>query len=204
MFYLKKILLTSTGLENKMVAEKFIALVPKPVKELKILFVPTASRTDDEKVFVRKSLNELLSVGINKDNIVWFDADDVSTYFNDSEFDCIYVCGGNAFYLLKKLKENNYFSRIKEFVNKGLFYVGISAGSVIATSDINYILCMDENDCKLYDTAGLSFLSSALIPHYNEEFSDTVSLLMNNGKEVVTISDNQAVVILGEKIEKIG
>ena len=204
MFYLKKILLTSTGLENKMVAEKFIALVPKPIKELKILFVPTASRTDDEKVFVRKSLNELLSVGINKDNIVWFDADDVSTYFNDSEFDCIYVCGGNAFYLLKKLKENNYFSRIKEFVNKGLFYVGISAGSVIATSDINYILCMDENDCKLDDTAGLSFLSSALIPHYNEEFSDTVSLLMNNGKEVVTISDNQAVVILGEKIEKIG
>lgn len=200
---MKNILLTSTGLEHKTIAEKFVGIAPKPTKELKILFIPTASRTEEEKEFVKKSVDELLSVGVKPNNIFWFNADDISTHLNNTEFDCIYVCGGNTFYLLKKLKEINYFFKIKQWVNEGLFYVGTSAGSVIATSDINYILCMDTNDCQLNDTTGFSFLSSPLIPHYTDEFSSVVDLLINKGLEVITISDNQAIVIQGDKIEKI-
>lgn len=200
---MKNILLTSTGLEHKTIAEKFVDIAPKSTKELKILFIPTASRTEEEKVFVKKSFDELLSVGVKPNNIFWFNADDISTHLNNTEIDCIYVCGGNTFYLLKKLKEINYFFKIKQWVNEGLFYVGTSAGSVIASSDINYILCMDTNDCQLKDTTGFSFLSSSLIPHYTDEFSSAVDLLINKGLEVITISDNQAIVIQGDKIEKI-
>lgn len=201
---MKNILLTSTGLEHKMVADKFLSIIPKAANELKILFIPTASRTEEEMFFVRKSLNELLNVGVNNDNVFWFDPDDASTHRNNTEVDCIYVCGGNTFYLLKKLKESGYFTKIQNWINEGLLYVGASAGSVIATPDINYILCMDTNDCRLNDTSGLSFISESIIPHYTDEFVETTDLLRKNNVEVVTISDNQALSIQGERKEIVG
>lgn len=201
---MKNILLTSTGLEHTVVADKFLSILPKNANELKILFIPTASRTEEEMFFVRKSLNELLQVGINNNNVTWFDPDDTSTHLDCTEIDCIYVCGGNTFYLLKKLKESGYLAKIQKWVNEGMLYIGASAGSVIATPDINYILCMDTNDCSLDDTSGLSFVTASVIPHYTDEFSETASLLRKNGGEVLTISDSQAISIQGEKIVKVG
>lgn len=201
---MRNILLTSTGLESKEIANKFLSIIPKSVNELKVLFIPTASRTEEEMFFVRKSLNELLNVGVNSENVTWFDPDDVSTYQDNTEVDCIYVCGGNTFYLLKKLKESGYFAKIQRWVNEGLLYIGTSAGSVIATPDINYILCMDTNDCDISDTLGLSLVSVSVIPHYTVEFTETVETLRKNKVKVETISDSQALYIQGNKIEKIG
>ena len=89
---MKKLLLTSTGLDNKAVTDKFLSIISKSTDELKILFIPTASRTEEEMFFVRKSLNELLSFGINNDNITWFDPDDSSTYRDNTLVDCVYIC----------------------------------------------------------------------------------------------------------------
>lgn len=201
---MKNILLTSTGLEHTVVADKFLSILPKKANDLKILFIPTASRTEEEMFFVRKSLNELIKVGINNNNVTWFDPDDTSTHLDCSEIDCIYICGGNTFYLLKKLKESGYFAKIQKWVNEGMLYIGTSAGSVIATPDINYILCMDTNDCSLEDTSGLSFINASVIPHYTDEFSETATMLRKTGDEVLTISDRQAISIQGEKVVKVG
>lgn len=201
---MKNILLTSTGLEHKVVADKFLSIIPKDANELKILFIPTASRTEEEMFFVRKSLNELLQVGINNNNVTWFDPDDVSTHLDSTEIDCVYVCGGNTFYLLKKLRESGYLAKIQKWVNEGMLYIGASAGSVIATPDINYILCMDTNDCSLSDTSGFSFVTASVIPHYTDEFLEIADLLRKNGGEVLTISDSQAISVQGEEIVRVG
>ncbi len=201
---MKKLLLTSTGLDNKAVTDKFLSIISKSPDELKILFIPTASRTEEEMFFVRKSLNELLSLGIDNDNIAWFDPDDSSTYRDNTQVDCIYVCGGNTFYLLYKLKESGYFAKIIEWVNEGLLYVGVSAGSVIAAPDINYILFMDVNDIGLGNTSAFSFVSASSIPHYTDECADAVHNLRSAGIEVVTISNGEALVVRGDKVEKVG
>jgi len=201
---LKKLLLTSTGLDNKAVTDKFLSTISKSADELKILFIPTASRTEEEMFFVRKSLNELLSFGINNGNITWFDPDDSSTYRDNTQVDCIYICGGNTFYLLYKLKESGYFAKIIEWVNDGLLYVGVSAGSVIASPDINYILFMDVNDIGLGNTSAFSFISASIIPHYADEYADAVHNLRSAGTEVVTISNSEALAVHGDKVEKIG
>lgn len=201
---MKNILLTSTGLEHNAVADKFLSILPKDANELKILFIPTASRTEEEMFFVRKSLNELLQVGINNNNITWFDPDNTSTHLDRAEIDCVYVCGGNTFYLLRKLRESGYLAKIQKWVNEGMLYIGASAGSVIATPDINYILCMDTNDCGLCDTSGLSFIAASIIPHYTDEFLEVAGFLRKNGSEVLTISDSQAIFIQGEEIIKVG
>lgn len=200
---MKNVLLTSTGLQYNAVAEKFLSVIPKPANELKILFIPTASRTDEEMMFVKKSENELLSVGVNKDNIFWFDVDDKSANYGSADFDCVYVCGGNTFYLLKKLKESGYFTKLLDWINNGILYVGTSAGSVIAAPDINYILCMDTNDCNLNDTSGFSLISSSLIPHYTEEFAESASIFRRENGNVLTISDNQALYLSDKGVEMV-
>lgn len=200
---MKRGLLTSTGLEHKSVADAFLSVVPREPEKLRILFIPTASRTEEEMFFVRKSLEELLSVGINSDNVKWFDPDDRSTYLDNTQMDCIYVCGGNTFYLLYRLKTSGYLARIRQWVNDGLLYVGASAGSVIATPDINYILCMDVNDIGLDDTSALSFVSASIIPHYTDELADAVTSLRTSGVDVITIADSEALAIQGDAIIRI-
>jgi len=201
---MKNILLTSTGLGNKAVFEKFLSIIPKKIGELKLLFIPTASRTEGEMLFVMKSLNELIKIGVQRDNIVWFNPDDISTHCDSTQVDGIYVCGGNTFYLLHKLKDSGFFSKIQKLANEGLLYIGVSAGSVICAPDINYILCMDANDIKLKETSALSFVSSSIIPHYTDELANDVRLLRESNCEVITISDSEALSIQGEIIEKVG
>jgi dipeptidase E len=159
--------------------------------------------SEEEMVFVRKSLDELLGFGIKNDHITRFDPDDSSTYRDKAQVDCIYVCGGNTFYLLNKLKESGYFARTVEWVNDGMLYVGVSAGSVIASPDIEYISCIDENDIGISDTAAFSFVPASIIPHYADEFADAVNKLRATGTEVVTIGNSEALAVDGDKVEKI-
>jgi peptidase E len=55
-----KLLLTSNGLENKEIGYVFKNLFSKDIKLVKILFIPTASRTKDELFYVNKSKEELI------------------------------------------------------------------------------------------------------------------------------------------------
>lgn len=200
---MKKVLLTSTGLQYSAVAEKFLSVIPKPANELKILFFPTASRTEEEMMFVKKSQDELLDAGVSRDNILWLDVDNASENYGSADFDCIYVCGGNTFYLLKKLKESGYFTKILDWIDNGIMYVGASAGSVIAAPDINYILCMDTNDCDLNDTSGFSLISSYLIPHYAEEFTESAEIIRREYGDVLTIRDSQAYYLTDKELEMV-
>ena len=149
-------------------------------------------------------MDELLRVGVSKDNIFWFEPDVAATHRDNTEVDAIYVCGGNTFYLLKKLKECGLYDKMQKWVSDGLLYIGASAGSVIASPDISYILCMDTNDCDLDNTSGLSLISESLIPHYTDEFADAAEKLKKNNAAVVTITDAQALVLQHGKEEKIG
>ena len=59
---MKKLLLTSAGFLNSKIADKFLNLVNKPVSKIKIVFVPTAALTEEEKYYVRYSKKELLKL----------------------------------------------------------------------------------------------------------------------------------------------
>ena len=67
---MKKLLLTSAGFVNPKMREKFLKLVNKPASKIKVLFIPIASRTGEELHYVEKSRQELLDLGIAKENII--------------------------------------------------------------------------------------------------------------------------------------
>lgn len=187
---MKKILLTSNGLSTKKIKLAFKAQFIEPIENISVLFIPTASRTEDEMMYVKKSYDELIESGVKKENIIWFDIDAVnktSEYFES--VDCIFVCGGNTYYLLSKLKEFGLDNKIIRAIEKGTVYVGVSAGSVVTSPTIDHICFLDENDTGLISFHALELIDKYVVPHYEKSFNNQLI----SDKPFVCITDESAI-----------
>jgi len=195
-----KLLLTSTGLTNQGIRDKFLQLINKPISQTKIGFVPTASRTKGELKYVQISKNELLDLGIPEANIKVLNLNKAVSFEEIKDFDVIYVCGGNTFYLLKKVRETGFDKAIKEFSRTDKLYFGVSAGSILAGPSIDIASPFDENDVELTDLTGLNLTDTVVTPHYKKEEESIIKPF--TGKfSVVALTDNQALSITNEITE---
>ena len=201
---MKKLLLTSAGFENPKIGEEFLRLVDKPVSDIKILFIPTASRTDEELYYVEESKKELLDLGIKKENIIVYDLDREITDEELANIDSIYICGGNSFYLLYKVRASKFDEKIKEMVNRGVVYVGVSAGSVLVGSDIKISGIKkewDKNDVGIKDLSGLNLTDKIISPHYENKDKEIIEKYeKETGKKITLLTDNQSLLVEGEKV----
>ncbi len=198
-----KLLLTSAGFENPKIGKEFLRLIDKPVSEIEVLFIPTAARTDEELHYVEKSKEEILDLGIKKENICIYKLD---KEINDNELEkinVIYVCGGNTFYLLYKVRESGFDKKIKEMVDKEIVYCGASAGSVLAGPDIEISgrdELWDKNDVGLKDLSGLNLTNHIISPHYIDDEEKVISKYeKETGKKVTRLTDKQALLIEGNE-----
>jgi len=205
---MKKILLTSAGFENPKIGEEFLKLLEKPASEVKVLFIPTASRTDEELYYVGKARKELINVGIREENIVNFNLDRELLEEESNKIDVLYVCGGNTFYLLHKIRENKFDEKIKEMLNKEIVYVGASAGSMVMGPDIEVSgikVDWDKNDIGLKDLTGLKLTDKRISPHYTKGDEKIIKKFeKETGKNVTRLTDNQAILIKDGEVKILG
>ena len=172
---MKKLLLTSAGFTNQKISDEFLKLLNRPTSKTKVIFVPTAAKSEDRYEesevwkYVEESRAELIRTGIKEENIKTLDLDHKIRYEETKGFDIIYVCGGNTFYLLAKAKESGFDNIIKKFVEKGGVYVGVSAGSILTGPDIEITLPWDNNDIGLKDFTALNLTDKIICPHYSEK-----------------------------------
>jgi len=202
---MKKLLLTSAGLANSKITEAFLKLVDKPASEIKIVFVPTASRTEEELHYVEESKKELIGLGIKRENIKTLNLDRKISYGDVTDFDMIYVCGGNTFYLLKKVRESGFDGIIKKFVENGGIYFGVSAGSNLAGPNIEIASLGDENDVELKDFTGLNLIDAAICPHSDKKDNEKIDAFKKRAKyKIIPLTDSQALLVLNNVVKIIG
>ena len=195
-----KLLLTSAGFENSKIGKEFLKLVDKAPQDIKVLFIPTASRTKEELFYVEKSKKELEKLKISRDNIITYNLDYDMPDEKLKEFDVIYVCGGNTFYLLHRVRESGFGETIKSFVEEGKLYVGVSAGSILAGPNIDIAAPSDENDIKIKDTTGLELTNIIVSPHYTDKEKHIVDEFKKVSKfQVIPLTDRQALLITDKK-----
>lgn len=192
-----KLLLTSTGLSNNKIANTFLQLLTKPIAQVKVIFIPTASRTAEEKKYVNASRNELITLGVNENNIRIVDLQSKVKQDDFNNIDVVYVCGGNTFYLLKQVRESELDKVIKKFVNTDMVYVGVSAGSILAGPNIDVASPFDENDVGLTELTGLNLTDIVASPHYVTDEESIIKPFAEKFK-VVRITDAQAILVDGE------
>lgn len=171
-----KVLLTSTGFENPNISYKFLQLVAKEPKDIKVIWVPTAANSAEAKSFLPKCMQDLTGIGILEENITIYDCDRVLSANEFGLNDAIYFCGGSSKYLLKRINKIELASPMLEFVKNGGVYVGVSAGSIVAASNLKNNL--GHIDCELSVHASIG---------------DDAGVLDMTMCSKISVADNQAI-----------
>jgi peptidase E len=191
-----KLLLTSVGLVNKKLGDFFVSILPKKPEDCSVLMIACDQTPEDFK-YTKEAQEELRVLGIRL--MDFFNLRD-GKYDNVKIFDVIYVCGGNTFLILDRMKKTGVFDFVSDAVkNKETIYVGISAGSIIAGKSIKsagWGSQGDKNEIGLTDFSGLGFTNIAIYPHFYPELKKEIDEFRKKvDYPVIEIADYQAVYI---------
>ncbi|MCK5129666.1 MAG: Type 1 glutamine amidotransferase-like domain-containing protein [Clostridiales bacterium] len=155
---MKKILLTSAGLSESLKKLFFLQINKKP-QEIKIILVPSASTGNDgAREMLSVCMFELENMGILRENIFVYDLkyilskeysrtypinlDKVPSFFRllsfdeINEYDVLFFSGGSANVLLDEINRTGFKEVVTHAVENGLFYIGVSAGSMVAAGNL--------------------------------------------------------------------
>lgn len=180
---MQNLILTSAGFDNKKIEEKFLELVNVPSEKMKVLFIPTAAITEEQKAVIPLCKNDLFNAGILEDNIVTYGLDRIISFEEISKFNAIYVCGGSTQHLINKMFETEFNIPLKKFLNNGGIYIGVSAGSIVLAR--NYPNGLGYINCKL---------------NVHADIGTEYGHLDTRDCPNVKLTDNQAIVITGNDI----
>ena len=153
---MKKILLTSTGLSNVHIKDKFLELLDVKIEDTKVLFIITAANNPDAIRMLPACLSDLTDLGILDQNITVYNMHELISHDEIYNYDVVYVCGGETAYLVKRINEVNFKEVIDRFVDNGGIYLGVSAGSVAAGTTYEGGLRLIDNKIKVHTDEGSS------------------------------------------------
>ena len=173
-----KLILTSAGFNNKNIELKFIEFLRKDIKKIKVLFIPTAAITKEQKEIVPFCKKDLLDAGVPDSNIIEYNLDRKLTEKEICIFDAIYVCGGSPVHLLDKMLQYGFKENLKCFLNSGGVYVGVSAGSIVLAQNL------EDN---------LGYIQSVLHVHAGK--GTNCGSLNYDKYPTIKLTDNQAIII---------
>lgn len=178
---MKKILLTSTGFENRNIENKFLELLNKEPEKAKVLFIITAAIDIGAVKILSKCADDLLNCGIKEENITVYNMHKAIKEEELQKFDAIYVCGGTTKYLVERMYEVNFKEVVNKFINNGGIYIGVSAGTVATSGKY-------ENN--------LEFIKNKIDVHCEKGSKNGV--IVNDDE--ISLTDNQAIYINDEEM----
>lgn len=201
---MRTLFLSSSGL-NENTARVFWECVKKEPADTKAIFIPSAAvGNDSAREGIAVCVERLMDMGISLENIFIYDLSlllsagyerTYSNYIQDipaplrlmsaeelNQFDIIVFCGGNASMLLNEVNRTGLSDPLKQAIENGLIYLGISAGSMIAAGNF---------------ADGLGYLTNEFVPH--AEKGTPCGEVPKEG--VIALADGQVVFINGEEKE---
>ncbi|MDA3815711.1 MAG: Type 1 glutamine amidotransferase-like domain-containing protein [Patescibacteria group bacterium] len=200
----RKLFLTSAGTD---IREEILKILPKPASEMKLAHIITASKVEEDLSYLKKEEADLRGMGFQVENVDLEGVNEKELREILKDKNVIYVQGGNTFYLLKYVRESGFDKIIKELIEKGVIYIGVSAGSYIAgpTIDTATWKNQDINTVGLEDLTALNLVPFLILAHYEEKLRDLIEEEIPKAKyPVKVLTDKQAISVQGDKIELVG
>ena len=192
-----KLLLTSTGLENKDISSHFeTSFLPKEAKDLSFLVV-SIQDSEQDAFYLEKTLSEIKNTGAQDIDVFKLGSE---KFISKKDYDVVYVCGGNTFDYLDRIRKTELDKFIIDFSKKeDAVYVGVSAGSIIAGTSIEIAGWGSEgdtNNIKLLDLQGLGLTNFVIYPHYEDRLKEELDEFKKKvNYPVIELKDDQAVII---------
>lgn len=153
---MRRLLLTSAGL-TKNLEVFFFDKIQKRACDIKVIFVPSASILNDgAREGISLCIFNLMNMGILEENISVYhlgyllSKNYTRTYSSEvtdipplyrllsvdelNHYDLLVFSGGDSAILLSEINRTGFDDVIKESVENGLFYLGVSAGSMVTAA----------------------------------------------------------------------
>ncbi|SDQ22384.1 Type 1 glutamine amidotransferase-like domain-containing protein [Microbacterium sp. cf332] len=124
----------------------------------------------------------------------------------------VYVAGGSTFALLEALRISGSDAVLVDHVRRGLPYIGLSAGSIVAGPDVTPASLMDDpaDGPALESSAGLGLVDVTVIPHadgalppYPPDLIQRTIDTFGSTFALLPLRDDQAVLVDGETMRVI-
>lgn len=185
------------GLENKFIQQHFKKILqPREIKTLSVLVVSEQSSSLDVG-YLNKTISELNTAGFTDITIFKLNSEH---FIADKNYDVIYVCGGNTFVYLDRIRKSGLDKFIIDSVrNNKSIYVGVSAGSIIVGPSIKTASIGSEgdlNEINLKLLLGLQLVDFLIFPHFtNKDLTNIKDLEKRTALPVLRLADNEAVFI---------
>lgn len=178
-----------------------LPLLPDKPNKLKLAFIDTAAHPyiGKDTPWMTADRDELSAMGFAMTyyDIKGKNADQLRRDL--SQFQVIFVEGGNTFYLLNEIKKSGFDIVVKELLDKGVIYIGASAGSMILGPDLNHLIKIDHPETvpELTDYTCLGLIPERIVPHYGREKYAAVhaALAAEWGDKVLQLRDDQALIV---------
>ena len=201
---MKTLILASSG--NFIAANKVDYFLPKPLSEAKILYVTTASKKVNDTSYVERTRQKMseLNFSFTEYDIVDKSGEELKKAL--STHDIVYVEGGNTFYLLKAVRDTAFEKVVKEAIENGLVYWGVSAGAYIACPSIVMATWSGRFDrCGVTDWTAMNLVPFLIKAHYTPDMLET---LKEKSKDLQlplrVLNDDQAVLVKDGEVQLIG
>jgi len=200
----KMLLLTSSGMIGT--KEEILSVLLKPADKIRVAHIITASKIEEDTSYVEKDRELMKEAGFNVEDVDIEGKNKNQLLKILESVDIIYVQGGNTYYLLKQMRKSGFDKIIKKLLTKGIIYIGVSAGSIVAGETIQTAGWLgDKNTVNLINLKGLKLVKSNLFVHYKPEDAEIIKQKSKKIKKRLRIlTDEQALFIFGKKITLVG
>src|SRR3989344_2643267 len=199
-----KILLASDG---KLVIREGYKLLGIPEDKIRIGYITTASKGSKDLGFLERHKQEMIKAGYSYEefDIEGKSTEEILNFFADKNV--IHVEGGNTFYLLKAIRETGFDTILKTLLDKGMAYVGTSAGAYIMCPNIEVSAWRMDVDRRfgIEDLTGLNYVPFSLKAHYTDDMQESIKQKMKNLQYPLRIlRDGQGILIEDGKDRFVG
>lgn len=205
---MRTLFLSSKGLRSPIIREEFEKVLPDSPQNLKLIYIYTATnpyKVEDKK-FDEEDKEGIKKMGFNLTelDIVGKDKKYLSEILDEQ--DVIYMQGGNTFYLMKYIRLSGFDKILPELLDKRVLYFGTSAGSYVAGMSIETGRWKKKKpQFGLTDMSGMGLVPFSMFAHYEASHNPIIKDNLKTLKYPLKIlTDDQALLIRGEKIELVG
>ncbi len=185
------------------VASLFKTFADQNQFEKKVLFIPTAGNVEGYTAYIDEARAVFADLQFEVEVLDIAEAREDVVREKISQTPCLYISGGNTFYLLQELKKKNLLPLIRERIHQGMVYLGESAGAIIASRDIFYNHIMDDKNLApgLTEYSALSMVDFFVLPHWKEfpfeESSQQTAAAYDGQLKLLKLTNQQAVLVTG-------
>lgn len=189
------ILLTSAGTG---VLGEIEQLFDKPAAEVRMAHIITAANKKTDQRYLEKERRGLELAGFNAEEVDLEGKSAEGLRLELSGKDAIYVQGGDVFWLLKHVQLSGFSEVVKELLKKGVYYIGVSAGSYICcpTIEMAFFKRQQPDLSGLTDLRGMDLVPFLLSVHYKPEYHELLrDAASKNSRPVRVLTDQQAFLV---------